>query len=117
MYGKDKFMLLVALTSGLTAGFAATAVSGSCSPGFLADVACDLGVINKNTANDLDGLNAQFNQPMGRPAQFTPPPPPQNAGAFCYTPAGRFGPGPVQPFGAQCFINSPQGPIFGQIGP
>ena len=44
-------------------------------------------------------------------------PPLPNVGAFCYTPAGRFGPGPVQPVGAQCFINGPGGLIFGQIGP
>jgi Domain of unknown function (DUF4157) len=38
------------------------------------------------------------------------PPPPQNIGAFCYIPGGRYGPGPLQPFGAQCFVNGPQGP-------
>lgn len=41
----------------------------------------------------------------------------QSIGAFCYTRVGRFGPGPVQPFGAQCFINGPQGPLYGQVGP
>jgi uncharacterized protein DUF4157 len=41
----------------------------------------------------------------------------QGVGAFCYTPVGRFGPGPIQPFGAPCSITGPGGPIFGQIGP
>jgi hypothetical protein len=46
------------------------------------------------------------------------PQPPQGFGAFCYTPdGGRYGPGPVQPFGAQCSITSPTGLIFGQVGP
>ena len=45
------------------------------------------------------------------------PPPQQGFGAFCYVPGGRFGPGPLQPLGAQCFINTPQGPLYGQIGP
>jgi hypothetical protein len=39
------------------------------------------------------------------------------AGAFCYTPIGRFGPGPVLPFGADCSIVTPQGPLNGKIGP
>ncbi|NKJ38734.1 DUF4157 domain-containing protein [Rhizobium sp. SG570] len=37
-------------------------------------------------------------------------------GAFCYTPFGRFGPGPVQPLGAPCFAFGPNGPIRGNIG-
>jgi hypothetical protein len=54
------------------------------------------------------------------------PPPPvgfpqaqaQGGGAFCYIPTGgRFGPGAVQPLGAPCFVNGPQGPIWGRIGP
>jgi hypothetical protein len=37
-------------------------------------------------------------------------------GAFCYTPMGRFGPGPVQPVGAPCFVPTPRGLLNGQIG-
>jgi len=51
---------------------------------------------------------------------FAPPPispSAQNLGAFCYTAAGRFGPGPVQPQGASCFVNLPQGQFPGQVGP
>lgn len=45
---------------------------------------------------------------------FPPPPPPQ-WGAFCYTALGRFGPGPLQPIGAPCYITAPGGPVWGQI--
>ncbi|TIM78229.1 MAG: DUF4157 domain-containing protein [Mesorhizobium sp.] len=38
-------------------------------------------------------------------------------GAFCHTPIGRFGPGPVQPMGAFCFVNTMNGPVNGQVGP
>jgi hypothetical protein len=39
------------------------------------------------------------------------------SGAFCHTVFGRFGPGPVQPFGAPCFVDGPGGRMFGQVGP
>jgi hypothetical protein len=49
--------------------------------------------------------------------QVQPPPVAQaNVGAFCYTPVGRFGPGPVQIVGSACWIPGPQGPIPGQVG-
>jgi hypothetical protein len=41
----------------------------------------------------------------------------QQVGAFCYVGANRFGPGPPQPYGAQCFVNFGRGPVYGQIGP
>jgi len=43
------------------------------------------------------------------------PPLPQS-GAFCYTPLGRFGPGPMLPLGVRCSIRSPQGLVQGQVG-
>jgi hypothetical protein len=43
--------------------------------------------------------------------------PPLSVGAFCYTLAGRFGPGPLQPVGASCFVPTYRGPLRGQIGP
>jgi hypothetical protein len=43
------------------------------------------------------------------------PPLPQS-GAFCYTPLGRFGPGPMLPLGVPCSIRSPQGLVRGQVG-
>lgn len=46
-----------------------------------------------------------------------PPPPPPQLGAFCYTPLGRFGPGPLRPFGAPCAANTIRGMIAGRIGP
>jgi Domain of unknown function (DUF4157) len=45
------------------------------------------------------------------------PAPQQYVGAFCYTQAGRFGPGPLQPVGSPCFVNTPQwGQVAGQVG-
>ena len=46
-----------------------------------------------------------------------PSPTPQALGAFCYTQFGRFGPGPVLPQGNPCYVQGPQGPILGRIGP
>ena len=43
------------------------------------------------------------------------PPLPQS-GAFCYTPLGRLGPGPMLPLGVPCSIRSPQGLVRGQVG-
>lgn len=37
-------------------------------------------------------------------------------GAFCYTPAGRMGPGPLQPLGNPCWVAGPTGPIPGSVG-
>jgi hypothetical protein len=54
-------------------------------------------------------------QGNGMAGQAVPPPsaPPQVAvGAFCYTQAGRFGPGPLQPIGSPCFV----GQFSGQVG-
>lgn len=43
-------------------------------------------------------------------------PPVLQSGAFCYTPLGRFGPGPMLPLGVPCSIRSPQGLVRGQVG-
>jgi hypothetical protein len=43
------------------------------------------------------------------------PPFPQT-GAFCYTPLGRLGPGPMLPLGVPCSIRSPRGLVRGQVG-
>lgn len=47
---------------------------------------------------------------------FGPTQPPPNLGAFCYTPFGRFGPGPFQPVGSHCWVPTNRGPIYGQVG-
>ena len=40
-----------------------------------------------------------------------------HSGTFCYTPLGRFGPGPMLPLGMPCSIRSPhQGSVPGQVG-
>jgi hypothetical protein len=54
-------------------------------------------------------------QPM--PQQIRPLPQQVGLGAFCYPQAGgRFGPGPLQPVGAACFVNGPMGPMPGFVG-
>jgi hypothetical protein len=54
--------------------------------------------------------------PVGFPGVLPPaypaPAQQQGYGAFCYTQFGRFGPGPMQPFGARCNVNGG----WGQIG-
>ena len=61
---------------------------------------------------------AQSAAPRPRPVGFStgggPFMPPM--GNFCYTPAGRFGPGPVNPIGAPCSVVGPWGPMVGQVG-
>lgn len=37
-------------------------------------------------------------------------------GNFCHTPIGRFGPGPVNPVGAQCFVDTAGGRVWGGVG-
>jgi hypothetical protein len=50
--------------------------------------------------------------PGGLPSVYPAPPAgPQQFGAFCYTPFGRFGPGPVQPVGTPCNANGAQGQV------
>lgn len=72
-----------------------------------------------------NGFAAWYNQnqakmpPSTFPANTLPqvyPIPPANmqqTGAFCYTPTGRFGPGPIQPQGSPCFV----GNVPGRVGP
>jgi hypothetical protein len=46
----------------------------------------------------------------------SPGSPLHQSGAFCYTPLGRFGPGPTLPLGVPCSIQSSQGLVRGQVG-
>jgi len=62
-----------------------------------------------------DEFWAWYQQQPQQTASMQPPPP--TVGAFCYTAAGRFGPGPIQALGAPCFVALPQGNFPGQIGP
>jgi hypothetical protein len=39
-----------------------------------------------------------------------------HSGTFCYTPLGRFGPGPMLPLGVRCSIQFPRGLVRGQVG-
>lgn len=57
------------------------------------------------------------NNPVGFPGgQGGPVFAQQPMGNFCYTQAGRFGPGPVNPLGSPCTANTPWGVIPGQVG-
>jgi hypothetical protein len=62
-------------------------------------------------ANVLASPQPNMSLPRVMPAQ-------QQAGAFCYTPFGRFGPGPIRPVGNPCFVTlMQQGNVRGQVGP
>jgi Domain of unknown function (DUF4157) len=63
---------------------------------------------------------AAWRQGMQPAATLQPlmvPQPAPGFGNYCYTLAGRFGPGPILPVGSQCFVPTPQGPLLGQVGP
>lgn len=94
---------------------------------------------SESVFNHVVGGLGQYDVPIGRPAQptgsSTPPPaagqlpPPLIVGEptmvpaqgnpmwgnFCATPAGVFGPGPVNPVGAGCNAQTPYGMVFGQV--
>ncbi|MDX8494634.1 hypothetical protein RFN29_23975 [Mesorhizobium sp. VK22B] len=55
--------------------------------------------------------------PQPLPVVAPKPDPRYNLGNYCYTSVGRFGPGPVNPIGAPCFVNLQQGQFTGQVGP
>src|SRR5262245_17829614 len=65
---------------------------------------------NQIAAAANNGVAGQNWPPQSYPA------PQGNVGAFCYTQAGRFGPGPLQPVGSPCWANTQWGQIVGQIG-
>ena len=46
----------------------ATSAQAGCSKGFIADLACRAGVINKQTANGLDAVHAGIGRPLDRMA-------------------------------------------------
>jgi hypothetical protein len=49
------------------------------------------------------------------PAPLVPPPPP-TLGAFCVTPQGVFGPGPLHPVGSPCSVETlHSGSLVGQV--
>jgi murein L,D-transpeptidase YafK len=60
----------------------------------------------------LPAVSTPANSPPGSPAPRVP-----QIGTFCYTQAGRFGPGLAQPLGSSCVANTPWGQLTGQIGP
>lgn len=133
---------LLLVTAAMVSTISATEAFANCSPGFLADLACQAGIIDQQTANGLD----QFHAGMGRPIETQIVPAiadawlpgagvalttwdqrnrnggfnggsmqQQRMGNFCMTQAGRFGPGPVNPIGAPCQAFTPWGVQIGQV--
>ncbi|MGF6255378.1 hypothetical protein [Ensifer sp. LBL] len=107
--------------------------SANCSPGFLADVLCQAGVINQDTANGLDQVHQGLGNPLenavpsvqggfAQPAgggQFQPAPMnnrfPQLAwGNYCVTPWGAVY-GPPNPIGTPCTANFNGVPVQGLV--
>ena len=56
-------IILAAVAAMSTLGFSGVA-HANCSPGFLADVACQMGIIDQDTANTFDRANAAAGQPV-----------------------------------------------------
>jgi hypothetical protein len=93
------------------------------------DVACKFihgGLNPSNSANQAEiGYTAEqagqvaWAQGGETPVGFPQPQPvAADFDAFCYTPLGRFGPGPVAPRGARCSVLLPQGTLLsGIVGP
>ena len=121
-------------------GFLADTFVRSWSPG-LADGldGVSAGIRDRSSSasvyNHVMGGLGQYDNPIGRPAQPAAPMPPASApplatgplpmvlpapgglvlGNFCATPAGVFGPGPLNPVGADCNAQTPYGMFFGQV--
>ena len=99
-----------------------TASAGICTKGFLADALCITGLIDQETAQGLDRLHDDFGNPLNQLNPFDQGgrggarPMPLPMGNFCITPAGRFGPGPVNPLGSPCWAHGPWGPVNGYVG-
>ncbi|WP_156612855.1 hypothetical protein [Ensifer sp. Root142] len=123
--------IVIALVA--TCSFISNEASASCSSGFLADVLCQTGVINQDTANGLDQVHkgvgnpldnvvpsfpGGFAQPVGGP-QFQPPQAnnvPQVAwGNYCVTQWGAAY-GAANPVGTPCTAIINGYPVMGYVG-
>ncbi|MDT3382480.1 hypothetical protein RNI52_34460 [Labrys neptuniae] len=111
--------------------FSTTAHAGEVAPqtgqiqlagGFLGDVVQGFSMPPSNIAQGRMGPPSAQPQlstspplmpPQGYPANGTP----NSLGNFCTTPIGRFGPGPLNQIGSPCFVNTPNGPIPGNVSP
>jgi hypothetical protein len=107
-----------------SAGVATTSAYAGCSPGFIADVLCQTGVINQSTANTLDGVHAAIGAPLNQlnplqgggfqPQPMLQPTPPVRLGNVCVTNVGGY-PGPFNPVGTPCQAMTPYGLAVGQV--
>ena len=132
---KGLVVLAVVFAGGTSAAYA------QCSSGFIANALCELGVIDKPTANALDDVHKGLGNPLDHAApgiaewmvpgsgaivgglqQFNAPSSSSSSpssfeatGNYCRTSSGDYGPGPVQPLGSYCFAFGPWGPEDGFV--
>ena len=65
--------------------------------------------MNQQRTLILDDLFEQHKTPPFFPIKV------QNVGNFCSTPAGRFGPGPIDDLGKKCWAHSTYGVVYGTV--
>ena len=90
-----KLKFVPAVVTALTLATASAALA-DCSPGFLANLACGAGIINKETANTLDGFHAQIGNSLDRGGAFVAQYYGVPVSGSCMTPVGVF----IVPWGA-----------------
>jgi hypothetical protein len=95
------FVITIAVDGLLAMGPLGYTAWADCSPGFLANLACQTGLINKQTANGLDQVNAGLGNPI-------------SLGHLCVTAAGAFA-GPANPIGMACQAMTPNGVLAGTV--
>lgn len=64
----NRRLLATAFGSLLLASTAVSSALADCSPGFLANIGCELGVIDQQTANGLDAAHAAAGRPLDHAA-------------------------------------------------
>ena len=112
---KFRFVTLGVLTFATVAMTSAMPHKAYACRGFISSI------LNQCWLDDLhDALGHPLNKvmvpPAPAPAPVLVPPPPPPLGAFCVTPQGVFGPGPLHPVGSPCNVETLHfGSLFGQV--
>jgi hypothetical protein len=88
--------------------------------GFFSDLASGLtqplrGIINRDRENAATPSLPV--PPSSAPVYPNTPSENITTGAFCTTPTGRFGPGPMKQLGSPCQVDAESGPIVGVVSP
>jgi hypothetical protein len=87
--------------------------------GFLSDIIRGIGtpLDRLNEANRLDDLRKGVGNPSDLTKKAYPDlaVPPGKLGNFCTTADGRFGPGPLNPLGSACHVETSNGTVWGQV--